>query len=159
MKHLRTTTLQGRTRHLQRDGTSVAALFGTAISALVHEVPGRDQLAVLRAALDSAVPRAQVVARLRAIEEHMTVEQPMLRKAFESMPPWWRFAMARDLWRTGVADPGQGMALAAISIELGMLVLRSPAFYYVTRNPFLSGSARARHMIEPFRMVARMKGE
>jgi len=166
------------TWHLQQDATASAALFGTAISALIHEVPGRDQLAVLRpqnaadaaarpptliadaplrTALDRAVPRAQIVARLRAIEAQMKAQHPPLRAAFAAMPRWWRFAMARDLWRTGVTDPKQGMGLAAISIETGMLILRSPAFTYVSRNPFLSGSARARHMIEAYRMISQMK--
>jgi hypothetical protein len=171
-------TLHGLMQHLQQDATASAALFGNAISALIHEVPGRDQLAVLRphpatdaaarpptliadarlrAALDRAVPRAQIVARLRAIEAQMAADHPPLRAAFAAMPRWWRFAMARDLWRTGVTDPAQGMGLAAISIDMGMLVLRSPAFGYVSRNPFLSGSARARHMIESYRMVSQIK--
>jgi hypothetical protein len=127
-------TLQGMAAYLRADGLAVAALFGDAILALLHEVPARDQLALLRPAplpegepapdrhppaliasddarraMAQAVPRAQVVRRQRAIEARMAQTQPMLMAAYAAQPRWWRFAMAKDLWRAGIEDPEQGM--------------------------------------------------
>jgi hypothetical protein len=171
-------TMDGLGRLLAEDAGAAQAFFGDAIGMVLHEVPARDQMAVLtvrgpmpaaagapplradprlRGAVGRRVGRTQVETLRLAVEDRLQRRGAALAGAVQALPRSRRFGIAKDLWRAGILDPDAGSAIMAITLDTGMHVMREPAFHYATRNPFLTGRAKARQLIDAYRMVARMK--
>ncbi len=170
-------TLHGLVPHLAETEESVQALFGDVIAHLIYQVPARDQLACLSPAttpppggrrsvlLTPEIARAaaratdltQVETLRRDAEAEIAQHDPDTHAKLIAQPRSTQFRNAKLLWRMGVRDARQAARLLAIVYGTGLNILSEPAFFYATRNPFLSANARARQLISAYRMIARMK--
>lgn len=168
-------TLYGLHHRLRDDPDFSQAICGNLIRAILHEIPVRDQMAMLtfqpgdnrspkpvadaklRQAAARAVPLVQIQRLSHDVTDIMPRRDTALATLWLNALPSRRYAIARDIWRIGIRDPEAATSIAAITLATGLNIAREPAFYYATRNPFLTGAARARQLIEAYQMVARMK--
>lgn len=113
----------------------------------------------LRAASARATPIAQVDMLRLSIEGRLAKHDPDTHAKMLAQPRSDRFRTAKLIWRMGVRDPHQATMLAAIIYSTGLNILTEPAFFYATRNPFLSANAKSRQLIAAYHLVATQKAK
>ncbi|OLS53892.1 DUF4123 domain-containing protein [Rhodovulum sulfidophilum] len=166
--------LHGLRPLLANDPSCARSFAGDAIRAVLYPPPLRNHMimlefeeqkrgatlastAQLRAAAARWAPVVQIDRLGRDIATVLQQEDPQLHAQFCALSPAWRFGMSKDLWRLDIRDIREAAALVSITLMTGMKLLREPAFFYATRNPFLSGRAKARQLITAYQMISRSK--
>ncbi|WP_341485527.1 DUF4123 domain-containing protein [Thioclava sp. GXIMD4215] len=163
--------LHGLRPLLHSDPAFGRAFAGEALRAVLYQPPLRDHLlmlgfapqprgpaplctAPLRQAAARWVPLVQIDGLGREISAFLHKEDMALHLQFERLDRVRRFGLVKDLWRLGIRDLRQAAAIVSIILMTGLDLLREPAFFYATRNPFLSGRAKARQLISAYQMMS-----
>lgn len=163
--------LHGLRPLLMHDAEMARGFAGTAIAAVLYQPPLRNHLMMLRFPEQARGPAPMSTERLRRaaarwvpviqiaqldadIAALLRKEDPGLHAQLEALPRARRFGLSKDLWRLGIRDTREAAALVSITLMTGLDLLREPAFFYATRNPFLSGRAKARQLITAYQMMS-----
>lgn len=166
--------LHGLRPMLLDDPQLVRSFSGDAIRAVLYQPPLRNHLAMLKFPAQSRAPAPISTAELREaaarwvpviqierhskdIAEFLQREDMHLCAQFKSLRPSQRFGLTKDLWRMGIRNVVQASAIVSITLMTGVNLLREPAFFYATKNPFLSGHAKARQLITAYQMISAQK--
>lgn len=167
-------TLHGLRRLFLGAPQTAAAFAGTAIRSVLYQTPLRNQIHQItfhglgpsrppvaderfQTAAAAYAPLRQIDTLRRSIVQILQKEEPELHARLLAAGKARQFGIAKDLWRAKIRNPEHGAAITAIIVHTGLDVLREPAFNFATKNPFLSGTSKARQLIVAFNMITKLK--